>query len=444
MINTKRKLSDLFYNNRFLLIFSVVAAIAIWLVVAVEFSPETKVTIKNVPIKVTSTGAKGSTLEPFGADNLTVDVTIVGKRYIVEDDAIINDLEAVANSGYINSSGLQRLTVDVGSVSTRPQYEIVSYTVSEVEVLFDYYVENQVPVLPEISVEGEIAAEGYFADGFAPIPDTVTVYGPKSEVDFVSSVNAIASIEGGLTKSTGISAGMSIATNNSSVPKYVKIKSTTDEMEAGNVYVNIPVYKEQEAKTVVSFTDIPANYRDKYPFTYTVEPETAVFGFSGTASQEVSVATVSFNNIEFDKNGEYVTTVKFDGNQGVVVKDESTGMAGNKEFVITFKKDDFTVKEISLPTQENPYHIDYTGTDRVFTYDVIGFSGAESVTVNGPEADVVRITQEDLLLDFSGVPKDSLGKISVPVVLDGKYKDCWLTYKGEAVAVSVNIREELT
>ena len=100
----------------------------------------------------------------LGAENLTVDVTIVGKRYIVEDDAIINDIEAVANSGYINNAGIQKLTVDVGSVSTRPQYEIVSYTVNEVEVLFDYYVENQVPVVPEISVDGSIAADGYFAD----------------------------------------------------------------------------------------------------------------------------------------------------------------------------------------------------------------------------------------------------------------------------------------
>lgn len=442
MINKKRKLSDLFYNNRFLLIFSVVAAIVIWVVVAVEFSPETKVTIKNVPIKVTSTGAKGSTLEPFGADNLTVDVTIVGKRYIVEDDAIINDIEAIANSGYINSAGIQKLTVDVGSVSTRPQYEIVSYTVSEVEVLFDYYVENQVPVLPEISVSGDVSAEGYFADEFVPIPGNVTVYGPKSEVDYVSSVNAIASVEGGLTKSTGFSAGMSIVTSNGSAPKYVKIKSTTDEMENGNVYVNIPVYKEQEAKTDVNFTDIPSSYRDKYPFNYTVEPETAVFGFSGEESETVAVATISFNNIEFDENGEYKTTVKFDGNQGVVVKDESTGMAGAKEFVVTITKDDLTVKEISLPSQENPYHLDYTGTDKTFNYEVIGYSDSDSVTVNGPEADVVRITQSDLMLDFSGVPKDSLGKISVPVVLNGKYKDCWLTFKGEEATVSVNIKEE--
>ena len=440
MINKKRKLSDLFYNNRFLLIFSVVAAIAIWVVVAVEFSPETKVTIKNVPIKVMSTGAKGSTLAPFGADNLTVDVTIVGKRYIVEDDAIINDIEAVANSGYINSSGIQKLTVDVGSVSTRPQYEIASYTVNEVEVLFDYYVEKQVPVLPEFSVDGNVAADGYFADEFVPIPSTVTVYGPKSEVDFVSSVNAIASVDGGLTKSTGYTAGMSIVTANSSAPKYVKIKSATDEMEAGNVYVNIPVYKEYEAKAEVNFTDVPGAYRDKYPFNYTVEPETAVFGFSGEESESVAVATISFSDIEFDKNGEYKITVKFDGNQGVVVKDESTGMADAKEFVVTIVKDDLTVKEISLPSADNPYYIDYTGTDKVFSYEVIGYDDYESVTVNGPEADVVRISKDDLKLDFSGVSKDSVGKISVPVVLDGKYKDCWLTYKGEEATVSVDIK----
>ncbi len=439
MINKKFKLSDSFYNNRFLLIFSVVAAIAIWVVVAVEFSPETKVTIKNVPIKVMSTGAKGSTLEPFGADNLTVDVTIVGKRYIVEDDAIINDIEAIANSGYINSAGLQRLTVDVASVSTRPQYEIVSYTVNEIEVLFDYYVEKQVPVIPEFSVNGNIAADGYFADEFAPIPNNVMIYGPKSEVDFVSSVNAVASVEGGLVKSTGFTAGMSIVTANSSAPKYVKIKNTTDEMEAGNVYVNIPVYKEQEAKAEINFTDIPGSYRDKYPFNYTVEPETAVFGFSGEQSETVDIATISFSNIEFDENGEYKTTVKFDGNQGVVVKDESTGMAGAKEFVITIIKDDLTVKDIPLPSADNAYHIGLTGTDKAFEYDVIGFDDSESVTVNGPEADVVRITRDDLKLDFSSVPKDAVGKISVPVVLDGKYKDCWLTFKGEAATVSVDI-----
>ena len=105
-MKNSRKLSDLFYNNRFLLIFSVVAAVIIWVVVAVEFSPETTITVRNVPIRISSTGLIDSKkLEAFGAENLTVDVTVVGKRYIVEDDSIINDLDAVANTASVTKSG---------------------------------------------------------------------------------------------------------------------------------------------------------------------------------------------------------------------------------------------------------------------------------------------------------------------------------------------------
>ena len=38
----KLKISDLFYDNRFLLVFSLLAAVVIWLVVAVGLAPESK------------------------------------------------------------------------------------------------------------------------------------------------------------------------------------------------------------------------------------------------------------------------------------------------------------------------------------------------------------------------------------------------------------------
>ena len=48
----KQRLSDLFYDNRFLLVFSVLAAIAFWLVVVVEFGVEVEREIKGVPVSI--------------------------------------------------------------------------------------------------------------------------------------------------------------------------------------------------------------------------------------------------------------------------------------------------------------------------------------------------------------------------------------------------------
>ena len=112
MSKSNRKVTDIFFNNRALLIFSVVAAVIIWVIVAVEFSPETQITIRNVPVRVASTSLTDSMqLEPFGAENLTVDITVVGKRYIVEDDSLVKDIDAFANTGSVSKAGTHRLNV---------------------------------------------------------------------------------------------------------------------------------------------------------------------------------------------------------------------------------------------------------------------------------------------------------------------------------------------
>lgn len=432
MIKNKRKFGDLFYNNRFLLIFSVLAAIVIWTIVAVEFSPETQVTIKNVPIKVVSAGAKGaSQLEPFGAENLTADVTIVGKRYIVEDDAIINDIEVVANTGYVNSAGVQKLSVDVGSVSTRPQYEIVSCSVSEIEVLFDYYIENEVPVEPEISIEkGNLAADGFFAAELSPSSDKVTVHGPKSEVDLINRVGAVAVIEGNFSETTGFDASLSLVMTNGATPKYAAIKPAAGKTEAESIYVNAYIYKEGEAEATIGFVNVPVGYSDgKYPFTYTVEPETAVFGFKNNVKDKVQIAEISFDNIQFDENGIYKKQVTFiSNNEGEVVRDDNTKMAGSKDFTVTIKKKDTTYKRILLPNKDNEYFIESVGSKYDFNYVVSGPVDCEYVDINGPESIVAGIGNNVLRLDLSGVSEDTIGKIAVPVVLESSYRDrCWIT-----------------
>ena len=206
-------INNILYNNRILLVFSVFCAIIIWLVIAVEFTPETTVTIKNVPVKIDTSYLKNTlSLEAYGEEGLTVDVTIVGKRYIVEDDDIINDLDVSANLGSVTHGGENFvLPIEVGSVSTRPEYEIVSISVESVSVFFDVESSKKVPVNVNLVVENGIetlAAEGYFAGEPAPEYQMIAIYGPETELAQISEITAQINTVGGFKEHKNLQADL--------------------------------------------------------------------------------------------------------------------------------------------------------------------------------------------------------------------------------------------
>lgn len=447
MIKKKRNIGDLFYNNRFLLVFSVCVAVIIWLVVAVEFSPETKVTIKNVPIKVVATGLdEESKLRPFGADNLTADITIVGKRYIVEDDKIINDLEIVANTGYVNSSGAHRLTVDVGSVSTRPQYEIVSCSVNEIEVMYDYEIEKQVPVIPEISIEkGELAADGYFASEFVPATQSVTVYGPKSEVDLINAVSAVGVVEGGFTTSGSMVATLSMVMSNKAEPVYTKLKSTGKIVANGQVNVNYSIYKEVEnVNPYVDFNQNGVFYPEEmHTFTYEIIiPEGTVFGFrNGEIEENVLVAEINVGNINFDDNGIYTVTTAYKGMGSVAVKNGDK--KGVVDIVVRIKDNGTAIRPVSLKSNGKYLDIASLNPEDNFEYRIIDVAGdVDTILVKGPKEEVAMLDISCLRLDFGSIPAGTTGKVNVPIRLDSQYSGCWISNVDEnGVMASVEITE---
>ncbi|MEE1011246.1 MAG: hypothetical protein U0L11_04335, partial [Acutalibacteraceae bacterium] len=101
----KQRFSDLFYNNRFLMVFSVVAAIFFWLVVVVEFGVEVEKEIKNIPVTIDYERIESDFgLEPFGEKNYFVDVKVSGKKYIVDSDDISKEITVKANTGYVNAA----------------------------------------------------------------------------------------------------------------------------------------------------------------------------------------------------------------------------------------------------------------------------------------------------------------------------------------------------
>lgn len=433
MKKSKFTLNDIFYNNRILLVFSVIVAVIIWVVIAVEYTPETTVTIKNVPVKVDTSFLKNTlSLDAYGEEGLKVDVTIVGKRYIVEDDDIINDIEATANLGSVNHGGeTYVLPIEVSSVSTRPEYEIVSVSVDSVSVFFDVESSKKVPVRVSLAVDGgedNLAKEGYFACEPAPELKEITIYGPESEINDISEIVAQVDMHGGLTENTNVQANLILQKNNGQTPKYVELNS------ANTVNVLVPVYKTVECDVECAFTGIPEAYipsgyvegsyygeadKDILPFTYSVTPGKELFGFKkekDRTDRTVIIGEVDFSEIKPGKNE---LTFVFDDNEFNAINSDSA------EFVVTVNA---TGVVFGTP-YELPEKIKLLdGSREVTVKDGVG----TKIQIVGPADSVYNLTADNFALDYENATSNNDGTVTVPVVLTG-VDDCWIYGKYSVV-----------
>lgn len=405
----KLRISALFYDNRFLLVFSVIAAILIWLVVAVEFSETTNI-IRNVPVKIDySRIEENMGLEPFGESDFTVDVTVSGKRHIVEDDDLIDNLVVTANTGYVNSVGTATLNIDVSSSSLRPEYTIDAISLASVDVYFDYPKEAEFIIEAEIEHEGGLVPEGYYVDDLIfPNNNTVKVSGPETEVNKISRIVARAEIKNQLRQSATIDAALVALTKDGNSPKFISFNRQRDVIN-----LTIPVYKKVVLPAVCAFSNKPSDYVEEIPFTVSVSPSSAEFAVAESKAENLEcfeIAAIDFSKLSIGENT--FTVPAEDINGGKVI--DST-----ESFTVTVTVGGMSSKAVGVPSQVN-----FINVPDGITAELIELS-TEQLTVIGPSASLEALTAENIVLevDLSVLPDNTLGTVVVPVTMVDN--DCW-------------------
>lgn len=405
----KQRISALFYDNRFLLVFSVIAAILIWLVIAVEFSETTNI-IRNVPVKIDySRIEENMGLEPFGETDFTVDVTVSGKRHIVEDDELIDNLVVTANTGYVNSVGTATLNIDVSSSNLRPEYTIDDISVDSVDVYFDYPKEAEFIIEAEIEHEGNLVPDGYYVDNLIfPNNNTVKVSGPETEVNKISRVVARAAIDSPLRQSTTVDALLVALTKEGSTPKYISFNRQRDV-----VNLTIPVYKKVVLPAVCAFSNKPSDYVEQIPFTVSVSPSSAEFAVAESKAEGLEnfeIAAIDFSNLNIGEN-KFVVSADDIGGGKVIDSTES--------FTVTVTVGGMSSKAVNVPSEVNFINVPDGITAQLIEVN------ASQLTVIGPSASLDALTPENIVLnaDLSILPDNTLGTVVVPVTLVDN--DCW-------------------
>lgn len=402
MKNKKFNKKNLFNNNSFVMVFSVIAAVILWLVVAVEFSPEVTVTVRQVPVSIDYTSiSKSLGLEPFGETQFTVDVTVKGKKITVESDELIDDIKVTASTNYVNSVGNYNLHLTAESSSVTPDYEIVSLSDENVDVFFDYPKTKEFVVVPEIDHEGALVPDGYItSDIVFPETNVVKATGPESEINRIVNIVAYVSVENQLKQNTTLEATLLADTSDGQGLKFVTFDKQND-----TIHMKVPVYKTVELPVAVDFINKPSDYVENIPFKVTVLPEKAVFGVPESKLDNMKsfeVASIDFTKLNNSNN---VFTFSADEITGGIIAD------GTKEFTVKVELSDMGKKTFEIPSEIGIVN-GSEGTDA--SVSELSFT---EITVVGPKEYIEALTVDKIVLnaDLVNVKAGSTGEFTVPV-----------------------------
>lgn len=413
MKNKNLSLSNLFYNNRFVMFFSLALAVIIWLTVAIQFSPQDERVVKDVPVKINmSSNIETFDLQIFGISDFKVDVTVSGKRYIVSSNNLsADDFIITANTNYVDSAGKYSLKLDVKKKSSDTDFEILKVSSETIEVYFDTFKESEFTLIPEVISSGDIIPKGYFKDSEILSAKTVAVSGPATEVNKIDKVYARVTVDGELTATKTYRADIVPLGEYGSVPRYLSINNGN-----ADIAVTLPIYKIAELPITVTFKNSPAYYLEN-PLQLSASPSKATFGVDETVLEnmkQASIATIDFNSLRSGKN---VFIFKSDSIENIKVIDNT------EQFKITVDAGNLIEKSFSV-TESN---ILFANVNKENTATLVS-KNISNVVVVGNKAVLETLTSDDIVadVDFENIfLENGTAKMSAKLYVKNQ-DDCWV------------------
>ena len=250
----KLNFNQIFSDKRSLKLLSLLAAFILWFIVANTVSESRTFVIEDVPVDfdgLSSSAMSRMGLEAVLTDDITVDVEVQGKRYIIgnlkpEDIKITPDVAKVQNSG------IYPITLS-GTDANALGFDVVGITPSSVSVRFDRFASKRLEIKSQIS--GISTTEGYLIENEIITPNEVVITGPESDIALVNSCVARADTDRVLRDSYSQNVALTLLDEDGNT-----IESNNLSMSVSSAQVTIPILKTKELPFTVDFTNIPHNF----------------------------------------------------------------------------------------------------------------------------------------------------------------------------------------
>jgi hypothetical protein len=440
--NKKSSIEGLFYNNKFLMVFSIIVAVLLWANVKINYSADTTRTISDLKISLANTVSQAEDIEVFfGSEELLAEVEVSGKAYNINQHALTkDDIIVEATGSYVDTAGYKvlTLTAKIADTSAAGDVNITKITPSSITVYFDRKTTGTFNVEAKLENDMDSLVSDEFTVG-QPVPSmsTVEVTGPATILNKLTKVYFKAQIDESnlpLTATKEVAAEIAYQLDRASDSKYLTCNSINDESNPATV--TIPLYVSKEVGTSVKFVNQPVSYSEEMP-KFMVYPS-KVNVLYNTKDEEIEtlyVGTVDFSNVSNKVN---YFEFPVDEKLGVNIVDKTIS-----EFTVSIDMSSMS----SVTFNKTPSKIVLLNQDENYNY-IIDFEKSElnAITAIGPRESLDKITNEDIQVEINVSSlnlegsEEQLVEVSNISIASDKIDDCWIYGKYKAY-ISVEPKE---
>ena len=211
-----------FSNNKLVILISFILAVIIWFTYSATVAPDKSWTVSDVPVTIDlkNTVAEQLGLKAYGYEDITLEVKVYGKGYVVGQLSADDIVVSVQNISRVDDVGYKTLQLSARSVDG--SFVVDSFSPSHIDVYFDFPETREFEVTHIVNEpEGGAAADGYHYSGAVFGANKITISGPKSELDKITQIVAKTDITTRLNKTTAMTAELEISTTDGQEPKFL-------------------------------------------------------------------------------------------------------------------------------------------------------------------------------------------------------------------------------
>lgn len=405
---SKLNFRKLLYNKRFTIPLSVIAAFTFWLVITINQKPDMDRTFSklNVNINLENTLAATNDMSIIG-DISKQEFTVVvrGPSYLVSS-LTASDMSLYASAATVDEPGDYELEVAAARDGINSNYEIISITPSTVKVTFDYIETKEFSIVP--SAVGAVAAEGLIAENgvvSGTESDTITIKGPRTVINKIETVTAVAEVNKTLSSSDTFDAAVVLYDAGG---KEISQENLT--LSTSNVKVTIPISKKKTVPVKVEYSNLPAGFNTAsitasvdYASVTVIGTPATVDKISSVSLSPIDITAVSISSSSFDVSAKLP--------EGVRLLDSID------HFTVSIDTSGYIEKTITVTT------VKYT--DLASGLKSSGGTTIRNVKICGPKSVINKLKASDVYAEISLADKKA-GEHTVNALIKFKgYDNVW-------------------
>lgn len=365
----KFSVRKLIYNDKYLIIFSIIAAVIVWVVASMNLSPETTKTI-TVPVNVdfSDSAASHLGLKCYGDESFEVDVTVSCKKYLAKD-ITADSINVILQTNTVTTKGNFEVPLKVEAAGENADFNVESYYPTVYKAYFD--VEDQKTMDITLNYENkDFISDGYIMGEPLLSENTAVVTGPKSYVSQVKQLIANVDIEKDIKSTQSVDLNVLAVDSNGSTVDLVSVNTGSE-----NLTLTIPVLKQTTLNVATSFVNVPKGV-DVSAFAVSYSKDTVTAG----VLEDAGIKEANIGNIDFSQLKPGTNEIKFDVSnfESMVILDDINKITATVNVPESYKQKKVNINASSVTVANVPDG--YTAT--------VNYVDSSFATIIGAKSDI--------------------------------------------------------